>query len=149
MKKTRGVVDVCLSLLLFYLGVWLYELGNFMALALSGMTPSLNFAGALPLGVSAVFPGMSQLVFVKPLQVLLSSIAALSILYVVKGKGLLISQLTTLTLLSLYLASFYWEFLSLVGPLPLALHEVFYILLSMGALAFFTRADSNLRGLIW
>lgn len=147
MKRVRGALDVCLSLLFLYLGVWLYELGNYLALLLSGAQVTFVLSGVLPAGVVAVggssLPGVAKL-----LQVAVAT-GVLAPVYVVLRRSLSFTPLALLTLMAIYLTSFYWEFLSLVGTLPLALHEGLFTLLSLGALVLLSRADSNLRGLLW
>lgn len=143
----REALDFALAGCVLYLSVWLYEAGNYLALSLSGAQATLVMNGILPVGVVAVggsaLPGMAKL-----LQVAVA-MGVLVPAYAVLRRSFSVTLLALITVMVTFLTSFYWEFLSLVGPLPLALHEAFFTLLSVGALVVFTRADSNLRGLLW
>jgi hypothetical protein len=145
----RGVADLLLSLLFLYASFWIYELSNYAAFSIVGLSATISLAGALPSGVASVSSAGQQLMLVKPIQVGLSCGAAGSIYYVARRSGATISSLAAAVSLSVFAASFYWEFLSLVGPLPLALHEGVYALLTLGGLAVMLRADPRLKGLVW
>jgi len=105
-----------------YVAVWIYELGNFIVLSTVATQASIAFVGILPIGVSAVTSNQQLLPFAKPLQVLICSAIMFLMLRAVRSKSLPISTTLATATLSIYLASSYWEVLSLVGPIPYEVH---------------------------
>lgn len=149
MEPRRTLLDISLSLALLYFSVWIYELCNYAAFYVVGASASLYFDGVLPVGVASISGAGAELLLVKPIQVALCCAAGGSIYYVARRARATASSLVAAALLSLFCASFYWEALSLVGPLPLALHEVTFSLLSLGGLFGLSRLDPSLKGLFW
>ena len=148
MIARRTLFDFVLSPFLLYLSVWLYEGGNYLALLLGGQHVSLVMAGALPAGVVAI--GQSALPGVAKVLQVAMTVGAVAPLYLLARRTALAFTFVALAcVVAFYLSSFYWELLSLVGPLPLVLHEGVFALLSLGGLALFMKADPKLRGLLW
>jgi len=105
-----------------YLAVWIYEISNLVVLSAVGTQASMAFIGILPVGVSAVNPDSQMLAVAKPLQVLMCGAIMLGLLYSIRSKGLPISTMLASATLSIYLASSYWEMLSLVGSSSYLIH---------------------------
>ncbi len=103
MKRLKHVVDIAFALVLLYVSYWVYELSNFIAYSLAGLSPTISIAGFFPAGISAVV-GQGTLL-VKIFQVL-------------------IACTVPITILSIFIASFYWEFLSSAKDAPLDLHTI-------------------------
>jgi len=116
MTWSRSAADVGLAAASVYFAVWIYELSNLAVLSAVGSQPSMAFVGILPVGVSAINPDSQLLWVAKPLQVLVCGAVMLSFLYLIRSKGLPISTMLASATLSVYLASSYWEVLSLLGP---------------------------------
>ena len=115
MTWSRRAGDVGLAATLVYLAVWIYELSNLAVLSAVGSQASMAFVGILPVGVSAVNPDVQLLAVAKPLQVLLCGAVMFLLLYSIRSRGLPISTMMASATLSIYLASSYWEMLSIVG----------------------------------
>ena len=128
----RAVVDASLALGLLYLAVWIYEVGNFLAFYVSGFNPSLTTAGVLPVGVSAMVSGTSQLALVKPLQVLFSASMAAAVYWFLRGRGMVFSQMAAVSMVGIFLASFYWEALSVASFIPIGVHVAIFTSLALG-----------------
>jgi len=119
---TRKAADVCIAAAMVYAAVWIYELSNLAVLSTVGSQASIAFVGILPVGVSAVNANAQLLTIAKPLQVLLCGAVMFGLLYSVRLKGLPISTMIASATLSIYLASSYWEMLSLVGSSSYLVH---------------------------
>lgn len=140
MSGSRKVVDACVGAAIVYLAVWIYEVSNFVVLSAAGTQASMAFVGILPVGVSAVNPDTQLLALAKPLQVLICGAVMLGALYSVRSKGLPISTLVASASLSIYLASSYWEMLSLVGSSSYLVHMGGFTLLALAAQMAISRA---------
>jgi len=121
-RGSRRLVDVCVGAAVLYLAVWIYEISNLVVLSAVGTQASMAFIGILPVGVSAVNPDSQMLAVAKPLQVLMCGAIMLGLLYSIRSKGLPISTMLASATLSIYLASSYWEMLSLVGSSSYLIH---------------------------
>ncbi len=153
MKSDKGsrfrVLDVALLPVLLFLSVWIYELSNYAVMTLGGYQGTLIVQGVLPAGLVAVGQGSAPFVFAKPLQVLMATGLVLPLYLGLRRTRMHLSLLASASIMAIYLSSFYWELLSLVGPLPLPIHETLFTVISVLALTIFTRADSRLKMLIW
>ncbi len=153
MKSGNGsrirVLDFALLPVLLYLSLWIYELSNYVVMALSGYQGTLIVQGFLPAGFVAVGQGASPFILAKPLQVLMATGIVLPLYLGLRRTRMSLSLLASASIMAIYLSTFYWELLSLVGPLPLVLHEFLFTAVSLLALTIFTRADSRLKILIW
>ena len=129
----RHLLDLAIGAALLYVGVWIYELGNLVALSAIGSQASLVFSGLLPIGVSASLPDTNLLVFAKPAQIALSTLAMLGLFYLVRSMRLQLSSSVTITVVSIYLASAYWELLSSVGAISYEAHLAIFTTLAIGA----------------
>jgi hypothetical protein len=122
LSASRKILDICIGASMVYLAIWIYELGNFIVLSTVATQASIAFVGILPVGVTAVASDQQVLPFAKPLQVLICSGVMFMMLRTVRSKSLPISTTLATATLSIYLASSYWEVLSLVGPISYDLH---------------------------
>jgi hypothetical protein len=129
-KKLLLDISICAALL--YVGVWIYELGNLVALSAVGSQASLMFSGILPIGVSASIPNTSLLAFAKPAQIALSTLAMLGLFSLVRSMKLQLSSSVTIAVASIYLASAYWELLSSVGSISYEAHLAIFTTLAIG-----------------
>jgi len=132
LSKTR-LLDVSIGAFLLYAAVWIYELGNLAALSSVGSQASLIFSGILPIGVSASVPDTNLLMFAKPVQIALSTLAMLGLFFIVRSMKLQISSNVTITVISIFLASAYWELLSSVGAISYEAHLAIFTALAIGA----------------
>ena len=122
MSWSRRAADVCVAAALVYFAVWIYELSNLAVLSAVGSQASMGFLGVLPVGVSSVNPDTQLLMIAKPIQVLICGAVMFGLLYAVRSKGLAVSTMLASATLSVYLASSYWEMLSLVGSSSYLMH---------------------------
>jgi hypothetical protein len=129
----RQLLDVSAGALLVYLAVWIYELANLASFSMVGSQTSLVFSGVAPVGVSASAPGGNILLFVKPVQIALSTTAMLGAFYLVRSMKLQLCSSLAITTISIYLASAYWELLSSVGSLSYESHVAIFTMLAIGA----------------
>jgi hypothetical protein len=129
----RHLLDISVGVALLYIGVWIYELGNLVTLSAVGSQASLVISGILPIGVSASVPDTNLLVFAKPAQIALSTLAMLGLFSLVRSTKLQFSSSVTITVVSIYLASAYWELLSSVGAISYAAHLAIFTTLAIGA----------------
>ena len=103
------------------LAVWLYEIANSIVLLVQGCTVTLSTAGLLPLGVAGVSSGgLSP--FTKALQVLVAVIFMLPVGVFFSQKRLVIAETFVLSTVGIYLASAYWEMLSVLSGIPMVVH---------------------------
>jgi hypothetical protein len=140
MNWSRRVVDVCVAAALVYSSIWIYELSNLVVLSADGTQASMAFAGVVPVGVTAVNPDAGLLAIAKPLQVIICGAVMFGLLYSIRSKGLPISSVLASATLSVYLASSYWEMLSLVGSSSYFVHLGGFTLLALGTQMGLSRA---------
>jgi hypothetical protein len=140
MSWSRRAADVCMAAALVYLAVWIYELSNLAVLSAVGSQASMAFVGILPVGVSALNPDAQLLAVAKPVQVLLCGAVMFGLLYAIRSKGLPISTTLASATLSIYLASSYWEMLSLVGSSSYLAHVSGFTVLALATQAWLSRA---------
>jgi hypothetical protein len=129
----RQLLDVSAGVALLYGAVWIYELGNYAALSVVGSQAALVFSGILPIGVSASVPDANLLIFAKPAQIALSTLAMLGLFLLVRRTQLRFSSNVAVTTISIYLASAYWELLSSLGSISYEAHLVIFSALAIGA----------------
>lgn len=118
---------------LAYLAVWVYELANLLSLSAFGSQASVVFLGVVPIGVSATVPSTALLALAKPAQIGLASLTMLGLLFAVRSRGLNLSTKVAVTMLSIYLASGYWELLSSLGSISYEVHLVIFSALAIVA----------------
>ena len=135
-RLKRVVIDLAASAAVPFLGIWAYEIANWIAMAAQGYPASLTVSGWLPLGVSAVSSGgISPLT--KVIQVILA-VAFLVPLGAVFGRARLpISRTLVVSMAGVFIASSYWEALSVADALPMAVHTAVFIT-GAGAMSFVT-----------
>ncbi len=146
-RHAGDIVDLALAACVLYLVVWLYEAANYLVLSLSGGHATLVVKGILPAGTVAVGVGAYPEA-AKLLQVAIAMGVLVPAYAVLRGRFYL-AQIALLTVMASVLASFYWEYVALLAPIPLAANEAFSTVITAGVLVLLARADSNLRGLIW
>jgi hypothetical protein len=129
----KRLLDLSVGAALLYVGVWIYELGNLVALSAVGSQASLAFYGVLPIGVSASISHANLLMFAKPAQIALSTLAMLGLFSLVRSMKLQLSSSVAITVVSIYLASAYWELLSSVGAISYDAHLAIFTTLAIGA----------------
>ncbi|MGP8056028.1 MAG: hypothetical protein ACLP9K_00260 [Nitrososphaerales archaeon] len=109
----RIVLDLSLAGILLYIGVWVYELANWASLTLLGFRSTLSLSGLLPSGVSAVSTVQGDLVFAKPLQIVMSVGTVLPLLFLLRRYNLPATKFTIIGTASAYCATAFWEALSI------------------------------------
>ena len=124
-----------------YFAVWIYELSNMAVLSAVGTQATMAFVGILPVGVSAVNPDLHLLTVAKPIQVLICGAAIFALLYSIRSTGLPISTTMASATLSVYLASSYWEMLSLVGSSSYLLHAGGFTALALATQLWLSRVS--------
>jgi hypothetical protein len=118
--------DFILSASVPFLALWIYEISNFAVLAAQGSSVSLSMNGLLPLGVAGVSSvGLSPLT--KILQVALAIAFILPLGAAFSKQRLFISMASVLSSVGIYLASAYWEMLSLLSTIPMSVHVGVFI----------------------
>lgn len=142
MKRSKLLaVDLLVSVGVPFLGLWLYELSNWVVLALQGYAVTFSMAGWLPVGVAAVTSGGVSLV-TKAVQVVIASSLILPLCVVFAKKKLMAAKTLAVSTVGVYIASAYWEILSAPGALPMPLHTfVFAAGVSAMSLAMLTMAE--------
>src|SRR2546426_5323050 len=103
MRRLKHVVDLAFAVVLLYVSYWVYELSNFIAYSLAGLSPTISVAGFLPAGISAVV-GQGTL-FVKIFQVLIACTVPIWVLLSAPVARLPPGALASVTIFNLFLAS--------------------------------------------
>jgi hypothetical protein len=129
----KHLLDLSIGAALLYVAVWIYELGNLVTLSAIGSHASIAFSGILPIGVSASVPNASLLILAKPAQIALSTLVMFGLFALVRSKKLPVASSVTITVISIYLASAYWELLSSVGAISYEAHLAIFTTLAIGA----------------
>lgn len=119
-------IDVTVSTSVPFLAVWLYEISNVIVLTAQGFSVSLSTDGLLPLGVAGVSSGEPS-PFTKGLQIGFAIVMLLPAWFAFSKKRLIISESFVLSTVGVYLASAYWEMLSLVSAFPMMVHVGLFI----------------------
>ena len=118
--------DLAASALVPLVTIWVYEISNVAVLAAQGAQVTLSTAGLLPLGVAGIVQsGLSPLT--KVFQVVLAVGAILPLVVAFSRSKLLIAETFVLSSLGVYVASIYWEMLSLLTTVPIAVHTTIFI----------------------
>jgi hypothetical protein len=131
LSAARRILDICIGSAMVYIAIWIYEFGNFIVLSSVATQASIAFVGIVPVGVSAVTSDHQLLPFAKPLQVLICSAIMFMMLQAVRSKSLPISTTMATATLSIYIASSYWEVLSLVGSISYEVHMGIFTTLAL------------------
>ncbi len=124
MRHLKHIFDLPIAILLLYLSYWVYALSNYVAYSLAGLNPSISLAGLFPVGISTVLGLQQATILVKVLQVLISCTVPFAALLVARVVRLPCTVLASITILSIFIASFYWEALSSASGTSLDLHTV-------------------------
>src|SRR2546428_6102737 len=122
MRRLKHVVDLAFAVVLLYVSYWVYEISNFIAYSLAGLSPTISVAGLLPAGISAVV-GQGTLL-VKILQVLIACTVPIAVLLAARVARLPAVAGASITILSIFIATFYWEVLSSASSASLDLHTI-------------------------
>jgi len=139
----RNLLDAATGACLLYVAVCVYELGNYVALSLLGSQVSLSTWWIIPLGVSATVQASPLLPVAKALQVAITLAFSLGVFHLARSRPFPLTRTMALATASIYLASSYWEMLSLVGQLSYEVHLVVFTALAIATqqgLARFLRA---------
>jgi hypothetical protein len=132
-RTKRLLADLVVASFVPFLGIWLYEIGNWFALGIQGYDVSLSTAGWIPLGVSAVTSGMAS-PLTKGIQVV-AAVGALMILRTLLSRSrLMIAEALVLSTMGIFLASVYWEMLSLLTFIPMAIHVGVFLFGTCGSI---------------
>ncbi|MDA4118808.1 MAG: hypothetical protein OK455_10765 [Thaumarchaeota archaeon] len=122
-------MDLLLAVLVLYASFWVYEIGNYLSLMLSGGNAALDVSGILPVGTTAVSTSHTWMptALAKMIQVAFS--VSLMLLVARRARRMHFSVLegAAICVISLFGASLYWESLTLVSMLSLEAHEILYI----------------------
>ncbi len=140
MPRWAGLKDLAVGITALYLSVWLYEASNWISLTAAGGKAIFLWSGILPAGVASVTTGGSDFAIAKLLQVGICVALALPTFMTVRRRGLPFASVTLASIVGLYITSVYWEMLSLASLMPVGLHELSYVALSIGATAVLMRA---------
>ena len=126
--SSKTLADLLLSMAALYSSFWIYELANYFSLVMIGANASLITLGVLPIGTTGISaqPGHVPLVLAKVVQVAISALPMFFLAMGARAKGLTLLQGSSTCLLSLFLASFYWEWLSQITEMSYGLHEILY-----------------------
>jgi hypothetical protein len=131
LRKMASLIDVITSILALYLSVWVYEIGNWVSLTVSGAKATILMAGILPGGVVGIPAGGTDFGGAKVLQIAICVGAAFVALMLIRMGDLPLTRVTIISIASLYITSTYWEMLSLTAFVPILLHESIYVGLSV------------------
>ena len=115
------IADIVVSALIPYLALWLYEASNWVTLAAQGYSVSFTMAGLLPLGVVGVSTG-GPLPATKVIQLVLAIGPLACSAMLLSRANLRIAEAFAVSFIAVYFASAYWEMLSLLVVLPMAVH---------------------------
>jgi hypothetical protein len=141
------IVDLAASTAVLFGAVWIYEISNWISLGLQGYPASISIAGALPLGVVSVSPvGPSPLT--KGLQVAIAVGLLLPALIGFARARLLVAEAFVLSTAGVYLASFYWEMLSVLTVLPIAVHTGIFLAGTCSVSILLARGSDRLRHIL-
>lgn len=114
-------LEIAVVAILPFLAVWLYEISNVIALSIQGENVSLTVAGWIPVGVAGVSQGTLSPV-TKVVQVLLSTALLLPLFVLFSRSRFLIAKSFLVTMAGTFIASTYWELLSQLTVVPMAVH---------------------------
>lgn len=118
--------DIAVSALVPILTVWVYEVSNLAVLAAQGVQATLNVGGFLPLGVAGVVQsGLSPLT--KVAQVVLATAFILPFGLAFSRYRLQTAKTLVIASVGVFVASTYWEMLSLLSSVPMEVHTVIFI----------------------
>jgi len=109
-----------------FLGIWLYELSNWIVLAPQGYAVTFSMAGWLPVGVAVVSSGGVSLL-TKALQMVIATSLVLPLCFLFSRKGLVVARTLAVSTVGVYIASAYWEMLSALEAQSMALHTFVFV----------------------
>ncbi|HEV2226687.1 MAG TPA: hypothetical protein VGR56_07790 [Nitrososphaerales archaeon] len=112
--------------------MWLYEVGNLLSLSATGVQTSIILVGILPVGVMGDTPVGLGFPVAKLLQVGICVGVTLTAYAAVRRRSLPLTGFTLVVIMSMCIASVYWEMFSLTSFVPMAIHEAIYAALSVG-----------------
>lgn len=145
MLKAANLIDVVTSIIALYLSVWLYEIGNWVSLTVSGARATILMVGILPGGVVGLPAGATDFGSTKVLQIAICVGAAFVALMLIRMGDLPLTRVTIVSIAGIYITSAYWEMLSLTAFIPILVHESIYIGLSVVTSVVLMAAASRLR----
>ena len=107
----KTIIDIFATALVLYASFWVYELANLMVLSLAGHDASITVSFLMPAGTTSVSEQPSAPMYLKILQVLICAGVGLALVGLARTASLSFTQLTALSVIGVYLSSFYWEIL--------------------------------------
>ena len=133
------VADGMLAIVLLYLSFWIYETANFVVLSLWGVQASISMNGIFPAGTASLSNTSTWNPSAKVVQTALCGLATISVAYASKRSRFLITEISAICVLSVFLSSFYWEALTLIPRISYPIHiSVFVGLTAAIEFALFT-----------
>ena len=135
----RAFADVGLAIVLLYLSFWIYEAANFVALSLWGAQASISMNGIFPAGTASITTFSTWSPAAKVIQTALSGLAIIPVAFGAKKTRFLITEISAICVLSVFMSSFYWEALTLIPEISYPIHvSVFVGLTAAVEFALFT-----------
>ena len=128
--RLARVADGFSCMVTLFVAFWIYEIANWFSLALAGANPTLTWSGILPVGVIAVAPHSGGFLDAKLFQVGICVGTMLSLWTLANRFRLKLTRVTIAGLTGIFIASLYWEMLSVAAFVPMYVHEVAYAALS-------------------
>jgi hypothetical protein len=121
LRSKKIAADLVVTALVPLVAVWLYELSNMAVLSAQGASVSLTVAGWVPVGVAGVSSAAPS-PLTKMAQILLSTGSLLPLTVLFSKAKLFLARAFLLSTAGAFLASTYWELLSLLTVVPMAVH---------------------------
>jgi len=118
--------DLVASAAVPFVAVWVYEIANWLVLAAQGYVVSFSVTAGLPVGVAVVSAqGVSPLTKVFQVAISVGLLSPLAALF--SRKGLFVAEAIVISTLGAYVASSYWELLSVLTVIPVAVHVLVFL----------------------
>ncbi len=130
-KKFSSLFYQLIILFLFLMGsVYVYEFANYLTFTEFGLRPQASWLWLLPTGVAATGSCGMCTTFLKPLQFAISVTLTLLLYFSLRTINLRFLKYGLLGVISINLASFYWESFSFFDSFPIAVHELLFVALT-------------------
>lgn len=125
------VVEIIILIFFFLASVYAYEFANYLAFIIFGLAPKISWLWVLPTGVATTGSCGVCATFLKPLQVAISIALTFMSYLALRKINLAAARYGFIGIISLNLASFYWESFSSLGPVPMFVHEILFVGLTL------------------